>query len=98
MLHQNEPDDFVIATGAMHSVRELCDVAFRSVGPDWERFVRVDQAYFRPTEVDELRGDASKASERLGWQTRTTFRGLVRVVLEHDLAEAAVPGLGSLPS
>ncbi len=90
MLQQPEPDDYVIATGEMHSVRELCEVAFGLVGLDWERYVRVDEKYLRPTEVDELRGDASKARERLGWEARTTFRDLVRLMLEHDLAEAGV--------
>ncbi len=90
MLQQPEPDDYVIATGETHSVRELCDVAFRLVALDWEQYVRVDPAYFRPTEVDELCGDASKASERLGWQARTTFRELVRLMLEHDLADAGI--------
>ena len=88
MLQQPEPDDYVIATGEMHSVRELCEVAFGLVGLDWERHVRVDERYFRPTEVDELRGDPSKARERLGWEPRTTFRDLVRLMLEHDLADS----------
>jgi GDPmannose 4,6-dehydratase len=74
----------------MHSVRELCEVAFGLVGLDWERHVRVDERYFRPTEVDELRGDPAKARERLGWAARTTFRDLVRLMLEHDLADAGV--------
>src|SRR6187401_379083 len=62
MLQQPEPDDYVIATGETHSVRELCEVAFGLAGLDWERYVRIDERYFRPTEVDELCGDASKAS------------------------------------
>jgi len=90
MLQQAEPDDFVIATGEMHSVRELCEVAFGLVGLDWEKYVRVDQAYFRPTEVDELCGDASKARASLGWEPATKFRDLVRIMLEADLAEAGV--------
>jgi len=95
MLQQPAPDDFVIATGEMHTVRELCDVAFRLAGLDWEQYVRVDPAYFRPTEVEELCGDASKAATTLGWQARTTFRHLVRLMLEHDLADAKVPWPGS---
>ncbi|MEX1156012.1 MAG: GDP-mannose 4,6-dehydratase [Chloroflexota bacterium] len=90
MLQQAEPDDFVIATGEMHSVRELCEVAFGLIGLDWEKYVRVDQAYFRPTEVDELCGDASKARASLGWEPATKFRDLVRIMLEADLAEAGV--------
>ena len=90
MLQQDEPDDYVIATGETHSVRELCEVAFGLVGLDWEQYVRVDERYLRPTEVDELCGDASKARERLGWTAQTKFRDLVRLMLEHDLAEAGI--------
>ena len=90
MLQQSEPDDYVIATGEMHSVRELCDVAFGLVGLDWERYVRVDERYLRPTEVDELCGDASKAARVLGWRPRTTFHALVRLMLEADLREAGL--------
>jgi GDPmannose 4,6-dehydratase len=93
MLQQPQPDDYMIATGETHSVRELCEVAFSLVGLDWERYVRVDAKYLRPTEVEELCGDASKATATYGWQARTTFRDLVRLMLEHDLAEAGVdPG------
>jgi GDPmannose 4,6-dehydratase len=90
MLQQAVPDDYVIATGEMHTVRELCEAAFGLVGLDWERYVRVDQAYFRPTEVDELLGDASKARVVLGWEPATKFRDLVGIMLEHDLREAGV--------
>jgi GDPmannose 4,6-dehydratase len=90
MLQQPEPDDYVIATGEMHSVRELCEAAFSLVGMDWERYVRIDERYLRPTEVDELCGDANKAHDRLGWVAQTRFRDLVRLMLEHDLAEAGL--------
>jgi len=90
MLQQSAPDDYVIATGETHSVRELCEVAFGLVGLDPERYVRVDAQYLRPTEVDVLCGDASLARERLGWEARTTFRDLVRLMLEADLAEAGI--------
>ena len=90
MLQQPEPDDYVIATGEMHSVRELCEVAFRLVGLDWEQYVRVDPAYFRPTEVEELCGDASKAKRVLGWQAQVHFAELVGIMLEHDLREARI--------
>jgi GDPmannose 4,6-dehydratase len=85
MLQQPEPEDFVIATGEMHSVRELCQVAFELVGLDWEKHVRIDARYFRPTEVDELCGDASKAERVLGWRPQTRFRELVGLMLESDL-------------
>jgi GDPmannose 4,6-dehydratase len=94
MLQQDAPDDYVIATGEMHSVRELVDVAFRLVGLDWERYVRIDERYFRPTEVDELCGDASKAAEVLGWRPTVTFDRLVRIMLEADLVEAGLDPMG----
>jgi GDPmannose 4,6-dehydratase len=90
MLQQAEPDDYVIATGEMHSVRELCELAFELVGRDWQAYVEVDEGYFRPTEVDELCGDASRAAERLGWRPRTSFRELVRIMLTADLREAGL--------
>lgn len=90
ILQQPEPDDFVIATGEMHTVRELCDVAFGLAGLDWQQYVRVDEAYFRPTEVDELCGDASKARDSLGWEASTRFGELVRIMLQADLTEAGL--------
>jgi GDPmannose 4,6-dehydratase len=90
MLQQPEPGDYVVATGEMHTVRELCEVAFGLVGLDWERHVRLDERYLRPTEVDELCGDASKAERVLGWRPTTRFEGLVRLMLEHDLREAGL--------
>jgi GDPmannose 4,6-dehydratase len=90
MLQQPEPRDYVIATGEMHSVREFVELAFSLVGRDWQDFVEIDPRYFRPTEVDELRGDASLARERLGWEPRTTFAELVRLMVEADLREAGL--------
>jgi len=90
MLQQPDPDDYVIATGEMHSVRELCEVAFGLVGLDWEQHVRIDERYFRPTEVDELCGDASKAERVLGWRPATHFHDLVRIMLEADLSAAGL--------
>jgi GDPmannose 4,6-dehydratase len=85
MLQQNEPDDYVVATGVSHSVREFLDEAFGSVGLDWQQYVQIDPNYFRPTEVDVLLGDATKAHQELGWQPRVTFAALVRMMVEHDL-------------
>jgi len=90
MLQRDEPDDYVIATGETHTVRELCETAFGLAGLDWERYVRIDEQYLRPTEVDELCGDASKAAAQLGWSARTRFHELVGLMLEHDLREAGV--------
>ena len=90
MLQQPRPDDYVVATGEMHSVRRLCEVAFGLVGLDWEQHVRIDERYFRPTEVDILCGDASKAERVLGWRAQTRFAELVRIMLEADLREAGL--------
>jgi GDPmannose 4,6-dehydratase len=90
MLQQSSPDDYVVATGEMHTVREFVEGAFALVGRDWQEHVRIDSRYFRPTEVDELCGDASKARERLGWQHTTTFSKLIRLMLEADLLEAGL--------
>ena len=90
MLQQDMPGDFVVATGEMHSVRELVEEAFRLVGLDWQEHVRIDERYFRPTEVDELCGDASQAREVLGWRPTVTFHELVRIMLEADLREAGI--------
>jgi GDPmannose 4,6-dehydratase len=86
MLQQPEPDDYVIATGESHSVRELVEVAFGHAGLDWQKHVRLDPALIRPAEVDHLIGDASKARRVLGWEPSVTFRGLVEMMVDADLA------------
>ena len=85
MLQQETPDDFVIATGKSHSVREFAQLAFDHVGLDWERYVEVDPKYYRPAEVDELVGDPSKAKRVLGWEPRTSFEELTRLMVEADV-------------
>ncbi len=85
MLQQDEPDDYVIATGETHSVREFLDEAFGYVGLNWHDYVETDPRYFRPAEVDLLVGDASKAKRKLGWQPRTTFKELVRLMVDADM-------------
>ncbi|MDX2029316.1 MAG: GDP-mannose 4,6-dehydratase [Blastocatellia bacterium] len=87
MLQQEEPDDYVIATGETHSVRELLDEAFSALGLDWQEHVEIDPRYFRPAEVDLLIGDAAKARTKLGWEPRVTFKQLVKMMVEADLAE-----------
>jgi GDPmannose 4,6-dehydratase len=98
MLQQPEPEDFVIATGETRSVREFVAAAFGLVGLDWERFVEIDPRYFRPTEVDELCGDPSKAAALLGWRPRTSFEDLVRLMVEADLLEAGLTPADHLPA
>ena len=95
MLQQDEPDDYVVATGENHTVREFVELAFRAVGLDWREYVDIDPRYFRPTEVDELLGDASKAASKLGWAPRTSFSALVRLMVIADL-EAAGLDVGPL--
>ena len=85
MLQQDAPDDYVVATNETHSVREFCAEAFALLDLDWERYVRLDQRYERPAEVDLLIGDASKARQRLGWEPRVRFKELVRLMIEADL-------------
>ena len=84
MLQQDKPEDFVIATGETHSVQEFCEEAFGHVGLDWHDHVEIDKRYFRPAEVDLLLGDASKAKKILGWEPRTRFKDLVRLMVDAD--------------
>ncbi|MEM9201891.1 MAG: GDP-mannose 4,6-dehydratase [Actinomycetota bacterium] len=85
MLQQDTPEDFVICTGETHSVREFCEVAFGHVGLNWEDAVVIDEAFFRPAEVDLLVGDATKAEHVLGWKPETTFEGLVTMMVDADI-------------
>jgi GDPmannose 4,6-dehydratase len=86
MLQQDQPDDFVIATGETHSVRELVEVAFGHVGLDWEKHVTLDQRFLRPAEVDLLIGTAAKAKAKLGWSPTVDFAALVKMMVDADLA------------
>jgi len=85
MLQQDEPDDFVIAMGHEHTVREFCEMAFGHVGLDWEKHVVVDEAFLRPAEVDRLLGDSTKAREKLGWEPKVTIEELVAMMVDADL-------------
>ena len=89
MLQQPRGDDFVIGTGESHSVRQLCELAFGQVGLDYREFVELDPRYLRPTEVDDLLADPSKAEKQLGWKPRTSFKELIRLMMESDLELAA---------
>ncbi|GIK52075.1 MAG: GDP-mannose 4,6-dehydratase [Planctomycetota bacterium] len=85
MLQHKRPDDFVLATGESHSVREFCELAFARVKLDWRRFVKLDKRYLRPAEVDHLCGDAAKARRVLGWKPRVTFSELVNLMVDADV-------------
>ncbi len=86
MLQQDDPSDFVIATGEAHSVRECCEIAFDEAGlGEFERYVTIDPAFTRPAEVDHLIGDASKAERDLGWKPQTSFEQLIRLMTRADL-------------
>ena len=86
MLQQDRPDDYVLATGEAHSVREFCEIAFGHAGLDWEQYVVVDPEFFRPAEVDYLLGDPSKARTELSWKPTTSFEQLVTMMVDADLA------------
>jgi len=87
MLQQDKPDDYVIATGKTHSVREFLEEAFKYVGMDYKKYVEFDERYLRPAEVDMLIGDAGKAKKQLGWAPKTTFKELVKIMVDADVEE-----------
>jgi GDPmannose 4,6-dehydratase len=92
MLQQEEPDDYVVATGETHSVQEFLEEAFSYVGLNWRDYVQIDPKYYRPTEVDLLIGNGAKAKAKLGWEPKTTFKELVRIMVDADLAAATQIG------
>jgi GDPmannose 4,6-dehydratase len=85
MLQQDQPDDYVIATGETHSVREFLEAAFAHAGLDSRKYVEIDPNYYRPTEVDMLVGDYSKAKKQLGWEPKTKFKELVELMVDADV-------------
>ena len=85
MLQQNKPDDYIIATNELHTVRELAEKAFEKVGLDWKQYVQTDEKLMRPTDVNFLQGDNSKARDNLGWQPQVKFNQLVEIMVKHDL-------------
>ena len=85
MLQQDEPEDFVIATGETRSIRDFLDQAFGLLDLDWSEYVEIDPKYYRPTEVELLQGDASKAREKLGWEPKVSFEEMVEIMIDHDL-------------
>jgi GDPmannose 4,6-dehydratase len=94
ILQQDKPNDYVIGTGESHSVREFLQEAFNYAGLKWEDYVRIDQRYFRPTEVDFLQADASRAEKELGWKPRVKFHELVRIMVDADLEFAGLKPIG----
>ena len=84
MLQQDRPDDYVVATGEAHTVRDFVELAFAQVGLEWQRYVETDPTYLRPTEVDSLIGDSSRARDQLGWRAKTLFADLVRIMVDAD--------------
>ena len=91
MLQQNEPDDYVIGTGESHSIREFVEAVFKYAGiSNWQDYIEIDPRYFRPTEVENLIADSSKAKEKLGWEVKTKFDDLVKIMVEADLKEYGV--------
>ena len=85
MLQQDQPDDYVIATGETHTIREFCEAAFGHVGLDWQKYVEFDKRYMRPSEVDILIGDAAKAKRILGWEPKTKFKQLAQLMVDADV-------------
>ena len=98
MLQQEVPDDFVIATGESHSVREVLEVAFGELELDWKKYVEIDPRYFRPTEVDHLKGNPSKAMRQLGWKPKVTFKGLMQMMVRADEEDVRTSLAGRAPS
>ena len=85
MLQQDQPDDYVVATNETHSVKEFCQETFGQLGLDWEKYVKYDQRYERPAEVELLIGDPAKARKQLGWEPKVRFKELVKIMVDHDL-------------
>ncbi len=98
MLQQDTPDDYVIATGESYSVRDVLDVSFGALDLDWKKYVELDARYLRPTEVDHLHGDASKAREKLGWTPKVSFRELIEMMVRSDEADVRSALAGRAPN
>jgi GDPmannose 4,6-dehydratase len=98
MLQQDTPDDYVIATGESYSVRDVLDVSFGALDLDWKKYVELDARYLRPTEVDHLHGDATKAREKLGWKPKVTFRELIEMMVRADEADVRSALAGRAPN
>ena len=98
MLQQDKPDDYVVATGESHSVEECLDVSFGALDLDWKKYVEIDLRYFRPTEVDHLHGDPSKAKRVLGWKPKVSFKGLIEMMVKADEEDVRTSLAGRAPT
>jgi GDPmannose 4,6-dehydratase len=98
MLQQERGDDYVIATGESHSIRECLDVAFGELELDWKKYVEIDPRYFRPTEVDHLKGNPAKAMRKLGWKPKVTFKGLIQMMVRADEEDVRASLAGRPPT
>lgn len=94
ILQQDKADDFVVGTGEKHSVREFVEEAFSYVGLSWEKYVEIDQKYFRPTETEDLQANASKIRTAIGWEPKITFKELVRIMVDADMRKAGLKPIG----
>ena len=94
ILQQDKADDFVVGTGEKHSVKEFVEEAFSYVGMNWEKYVKIDQRYFRPTETEDLQADASKIKKAIGWEPKITFKDLVRIMVDADMRRAGLKPIG----
>ena len=88
MLQQDEPDDYVIATGTSYSIKDFCQLAFQEVGLDWAKYVELDNRYLRPLEVENLQGDSTKSWRKLGWKAKTLTPELVKIMVKYDLEKS----------
>ncbi|HEX4404379.1 MAG TPA: GDP-mannose 4,6-dehydratase [Polyangia bacterium] len=98
MLQQDKGDDYVVATGESHSVRECLDVAFGALDLEWKKYVEIDPRYFRPTEVDHLKGNPAKATRKLGWKPKVTFKGLIEMMVKADEEDVRTTMAGRTPT
>jgi GDPmannose 4,6-dehydratase len=94
ILQENKPEDFVIGTGEQHSVREFVEQAFSYVGLDWEKYVKIDPRYFRPTETEDLVASSSKAEKTLGWKPKVRFKELMKILIDADMRKAGLDPIG----
>ena len=94
MLQQEKPDDYVLGTGENHSVKEFLEVAFKYLNLDWQKYIEIDSRYFRPTEVENLRSDPTKARKHLKWSPKISFENLVKIMIDHDLESIGFPSPG----